>query len=59
MSKTSQVVPFPLSAVDDGELRTRFWEMVYAGRRDSDEARALEAEIARRDRRQAGDSPTQ
>jgi hypothetical protein len=52
MANQTKVIPFPLAAVDDSELRTRYWELVYEGRRDTDDGRALQAEITRRDRRE-------
>lgn len=56
MPDTHRVIAFPLRAVDDSELRTRYWELVFEGRRDSEDARAIEAELVRRGQR-PGPSP--
>ena len=57
MQNPRNVVAFPLTAVDEAELRARYWELVFEGRRDSDDARSIQAELARRERRLQPDSP--
>ena len=42
------IIPFPIKQLDEFETAVRLWELVMAGRRDSDDFRRLQQDLERK-----------